>query len=87
MTLKSAGAEERNLHANQEDGGCSKAAPQSMLEALVAAGAEEGLVQLPWVANSLRWVLWRLASAAQQWPALSHRLLSHAVVLDELKKR
>ena len=53
----------------------------------MAAGAEAGLVQQAWVANSLRWVLWRLASAAQQWPALSRRLLSHAVVLDELKKR
>jgi hypothetical protein len=61
--------------------------PQAVMDALVKCGAEERLMKLPWVANCLRWILWKLASLAHQRPETRHHLLSWDVVLDELKKR
>ena len=58
-----------------------------MLEALIESGADERLVKLPWVANNLRWVMWKVVSLASGCKELSQQLLSYAVVLDELKKR
>jgi hypothetical protein len=58
-----------------------------MFEALLQCGAEGRLLSLPWVANSLRWVVWKLGSLAHQRPDIRHRLLSWDVALDEMKKR
>lgn len=64
-----------------------KAEPQGMLEALLQAGADARLVKLSWVANSLRWTMWKLVSLASQHEARRQQLLTFPVVLDELKKR
>ena len=58
-----------------------------MLQALLEAGADERLVKLPWVTNSLRWVLWKLVSLASHCPTERPQLLTFPVVLDEMKKR
>jgi len=71
------------------DGGVREVAPdpQAMLEALLQCGAEPRLLTLPWVANGMRWVVWKLASLAQRRPEIRHQLLSWEVALDEMKKR
>lgn len=60
--------------------------PAAAAAALIAAGAEAARVE-PWVANALRWVLWKLAMLAQLHPKLAEQLLSWEVVIDELKRR
>ena len=44
-------------------------------------------MKLSWMANSLRWVMWKLASLASQLPEKGCQLLYFDVVLDEMKKR
>lgn len=51
------------------------------------AGAEDRLLKLPWVANNLRWVMWKLVSLASVHKDKQEDLLSWAAVLDEMKKR
>ena len=57
------------------------------MQALVEAGADERLIKLPWVVNSLRWVLWKLVSVAYHCPTKRPQLLALPMVLDEMMKR
>lgn len=64
-----------------------KATPEHMLQALLDVGADGRLVKLPWVAQNLRWVMWKLVSLASLYGDKRRELLSFPVVLDEMKKR
>ena len=73
----------------QEEGAPPKEiGPESFQHMLLDAGADPRFAGLPWVANHLRWVLWKLASYEHRYPGhLAGKMLAPAVVLDELKKR
>lgn len=76
-------------HAVFQEGAESRCKPEphSFARALFLEGAEEKMLTPAWMANSLRWVMWKLKSLADQIPSLSEKLLSHDLVLDEMKKR
>lgn len=61
--------------------------PECVLQALLEAGASERLVNLPWVANNLRWVMWKLVSLACSCQNQQKQQLSWAVLVDEMMRR
>ena len=69
--------------AGQQGGGWAE-----QMHALLQGGASPASAIPAWVQNHYRWIVWKLAAYERRFPQyLAGRLLTHAIVLDELKYR